>query len=72
VSAIAEALRALLADPETGLGVGVMGAIGAFIRDEGEAFTPLPLGMVTARSGLAIRAAARVAQRQMAAEAALG
>ena len=55
MSAIAEALRALLADPETGFGVGVMGAIGEFIRDEGEAITPLPLGMVTARGGIAIR-----------------
>jgi hypothetical protein len=52
---INDTLRNLLADPETGFGVGVMGAIGEFIRDEGEACTPLPLGMVTARGGLSIR-----------------
>ncbi|MCU0945516.1 MAG: hypothetical protein MUF65_09120 [Rubritepida sp.] len=49
------ALAALLADPETGFGIGVLGAIGEFIRDADEPAERLACGWLTARGGLAIR-----------------
>jgi hypothetical protein len=52
---LAETLDALLSEPETGFGVGVLGAIGEFIRDSGEPTRDLPLGRVTPRGGIAIR-----------------
>jgi hypothetical protein len=51
------ALAALLDEHETGFAVGVMGAIGEFIRDEGEPVTSTPLGRLTTRGGIAIRLA---------------
>ncbi len=50
-----DALTALLDEYETGFAIGVMGAIGEFIRDEGEAVAATPLGRLTARGGIAIR-----------------
>ena len=50
-------LDRLLADHGTHWGVGVMGAIGEFIRDAGEAVaSPRPRSMVTARGGIALMA----------------
>jgi hypothetical protein len=54
-AAIAEALHAALAEPGTGWGVGVLGALGEFTRDPGEPAGAAGLGRLTARGGLAIR-----------------
>jgi len=50
-----EALTALLDEHETGFGIGVMGAIGEFIRDAGEPVLATPLSRVTARGGIRLR-----------------
>ena len=53
------ALSSALADPETGWGIGVLGAIGEFCRDAGEACedadTAAGFRRVTPRGGIAIR-----------------
>jgi hypothetical protein len=53
-----EAIEAALAEPETGWGLGVLGALGEFIRDAGEACAtddrPGVYRRVTARGGIAI------------------
>ncbi|UPY35256.1 hypothetical protein [Sediminicoccus sp. KRV36] len=50
-----DALTQLLDDHETGFAIGVMGAIGEFIRDAEEPATASPLGRITARGGIALR-----------------
>lgn len=52
-----DALTDLLNEHETGFAVGVMGAIGEFIRDEDEPVIATPFGRLTARGGIAIRLA---------------
>lgn len=49
------AIAALLDEHETGFGIGILGAIGEFIRDPGEAMQATALSRVTARGGIAIR-----------------
>jgi len=50
-----DALTALLDEVETGFAIGVMGAIGEFIRDEGETVQVSGLSRITARGGIALR-----------------
>jgi len=50
-----DALTALLGEHETGFGIGVMGAIGEFIRDAGEPMLATPLSRITARGGIRLR-----------------
>lgn len=50
-----DALTDLLNEPETGFAIGVLGAIGEFIRDADEPVMATPLGRLTARGGVAIR-----------------
>lgn len=52
-----DALTELLNEHETGFAVGVLGAIGEFIRDADEPVVETPLGRLTARGGIAIRLA---------------
>lgn len=50
-----DALTELLNEPETGFAIGVLGAIGEFIRDEGEQAQSTSLSHITARGGIALR-----------------
>ena len=49
------AIAALLDEHETGFGIGILGAIGEFIRDADEMMQATALSRVTARGGIAIR-----------------
>jgi hypothetical protein len=53
--AIAEAIHAALAEPGTGWGAGVLGALGEFTRDPDEPVTATTLECRTDRGGIAIR-----------------
>ena len=50
-----DALAALLDEHETGFAIGVMGAIGEFIRDADEPVQATTLSRITARGGIALR-----------------
>lgn len=49
-----DALTALLDEHETGFAIGVLGAIGEFLRDADEPVQAPPLGRITARGGIAL------------------
>lgn len=50
-----DALNALLDEYETAFGIGVMGAIGEFIRDADEPVLAAPLSRITERGGILLR-----------------